>query len=197
MASHPTGFGASATAAGLFVTWNFKKLLPRRYQQSQHTAVDAPVGKLLTPRARTPGQSTAATDPQPLHTNHTIRPRVMHNLAGAPSSADTMLSTHCTGLNTVTEISTKFVLQKRALGTSRSTPRITTSKPRVSLISISFQDGLRRSTVVVRQPVRSSKRSTGTGVRRRGAPGVEPLKLALLFEVIEGTQWTWRRPPSA
>jgi hypothetical protein len=40
----------------------------------------------------------------------------------------------------------------------------------MSLSSISFQDGVRRSTVVVRQPFRSSKRIMGTGVRRRGLP---------------------------
>jgi hypothetical protein len=58
----------------------------------------------------------------------------------------------------------------------------------VSLIPISFQDGLRRSTVVVRLPFRSSKRNTGTGVRRRGVHLTrgDRLKLALLFEVMKG-----------
>jgi len=52
----------------------------------------------------------------------------MHSPTGILSSTDTMLSTICTGLITVIEISIKFLLQKRPLGTSRSTPRISASK---------------------------------------------------------------------
>jgi hypothetical protein len=53
-----------------------------------------------------PDPSTVAIDPQPLHTNHTVRPRVMHNPVGAASSANIILSPTCTGLITVIEIPT-------------------------------------------------------------------------------------------
>lgn len=58
----------------------------------------------------------------------------------------------------------------------------------MSLIPISFQDGVRRSTVVVRQPFRSSRRITGTGVRRRGVHLTRggAAEVALLFEVMKG-----------
>lgn len=48
--------------------------------------------------------------------------------------------------------------------------------PRVSLHPISFQECLRRSTVVVRRPGSAVGVITGTGVRRRGFPRGEPLK---------------------
>jgi hypothetical protein len=78
--------------------------------------VDTTVRKLLTVLRQTAARCTTATDPQPLHTNHTTRPRVMHNLVGSPSSADVMLSTTCTGLITVIEISTSFFFRKRHWG---------------------------------------------------------------------------------
>ena len=162
--------------------------------------MDTAVRKLLTlwrqPRAR----CTTATDPQSLHTNHTTRPRVMHNPVSSPSSADVMLSTTCTGLNTVTEISTSFFFRKRRWGRAVPHPGLDPGKRRVSLILISFQDGLRRSTVVVRLPFRSSERITGTGVRRRGIPRLTwggAAEVGLAVRGDEGTQWTWRRPQSA
>ena len=69
-----------------------------------------------------------------------------------------------------------LLFRKRCWGRAVPHPGLQASKTSVSLTPISFQDGLRRSTVVVRQPVRSSERFTGTGVRRRGSPGVQPLK---------------------
>jgi hypothetical protein len=64
------------------------------------------VRNLLTVVAHMPDPSTAASDPQPLHINHTVRPRVMHNPVGAASSADSVLSPTCTGPITVIEIPT-------------------------------------------------------------------------------------------
>jgi hypothetical protein len=151
--------------------------------------------------ARQPRSScTTPTRPQPLHTNHTTRTRVMHSPVGFPSSTDVMLSPACTGLNTVIEISTSLFFRKRRWGQAVPHPGLDPGKRRVSLLAISFEDGLRRSTVVVRLPFRSSKRITGTGVRRREIPrltwsGAADAGLAVRGD--EGTQWTWRRPQSA
>lgn len=162
--------------------------------------MDTAVRKLLTHSHQSRARCTTATDPQPLPTNHTTRPRVMHNPVGSPSRADAMLSPTCTGPITVIEISTSFFFRKRRWGQAVPHPGLDPGKRRVSLILISFQDGLRRSTVVVRLPFRSSERITGTGVRRRGIPrliwgGAADVGLAVRGD--EGTQWTWRRPQSA
>jgi hypothetical protein len=152
--------------------------------------VDTTVRKLLTLSRQPRARCTTATDPQPLHTNHTTRPRVMHNPVGSPSSADVMLSPTCTGLITVTEISTSFFFRKRRWGRAIPHPGLDPGKRRVSLILISFQDGLRRSTVVVRLPFRSSGTDYGHERPSAGntAPhvGVDPLTLALLFGVMKG-----------
>jgi hypothetical protein len=92
-----------------------------------------------------------------------------------------------------------LLVRKSCWGQAVPHPGIEARKTRVSLIPISFQDGVRRSTVVVRQPYRPSERITGTGVRRRGPRhtrgGAAEVSLAVRGD--EGTQWTWRRPPSA
>jgi hypothetical protein len=92
-----------------------------------------------------------------------------------------------------------FFFRNKCWGRPFPHPGIQARKTRVSLIPISFQDGLRRSTVVVRQPDRRSERIAGAGVRRRGPRltrgGAAEVSLAVRGD--EGTQWTWRRPPSA
>jgi hypothetical protein len=58
----------------------------------------------------------------------------------------------------------------------------------------SFQVGLRRSTVVLRLPLRSSSHYPPAAFVP-GAPASGGLRLATGFEVLvgEGTLWTWRR----
>src|ERR1700730_7942443 len=153
----------SASAPSADIRPDSKKLLPRPQHLSQDPAVDTAVRKLLTLSYQPLVRCTTAADPQPLHTNHTIRARVMHNPAGSPSSADVMLSPTCTGPITVIEISTSFFFRKRLWGRTVPHPALDPGKRRVSLILISFQDGLRRSTVVVRLPFRSSGTDYGRG----------------------------------
>jgi hypothetical protein len=158
------------------------------------------VRKLLTLLRQPPASCTTAIGPQPLHTKHTIRPGVMHNPVGSPSSTDAMLSTTCTGLITVIEITTSFFSRKRRWGWTVAHPGFGLGKRCVSLLPISFQVGVRRSTVVVRLPFRSSERITGTGVRRRGISRLTWGGAAEVGDAVrddEGTQWTWRRPQSA
>jgi hypothetical protein len=85
----------------------------------------------------------------------------------------------------------RLFFRKRAWGRVVPHPRRCPGQTRVSLIPISFQDGVRRSTVVVRLPFRSSERITGTGVRRReiSAPhGVLAAEVSLAVRGDEGTQ---------
>lgn len=95
---------------------------------------------------------------------------------------------------------TNLFFRKRCWGRTTTQPGCEPGKTRQSPLAFSFQDGLRRSTVVVRQPVRWSQRvraQASVGGRQQASDWPQPLKSAVLFEVIEGTQWTWRRPPSA
>lgn len=95
---------------------------------------------------------------------------------------------------------TNLFFRKRCWGRTTAQPGREPGKTRLSPLAFSFQDGLRRSTVVVRQPVRWSQRlraQPSVGGRQLACDWPQPLKSAVLFEVIEGTQWTWRRPPSA
>jgi hypothetical protein len=90
--------------------------------------------------------------------------------------------------------------RKRLWGRAVPHPGIGPGKSRLSLLPISFQDGLRRSTVVVRLPFRSSELITGTSVRRREIPRLRwggTAEVGLAVRSDEGTQWTWRRPQSA
>jgi hypothetical protein len=140
--------------------------------------------------------------PLPNHCTRTTQSgRVSYTTRSAPPAAQTpCCPQRAQALLLLLKFLHSLLFRKRGWGRAVPHRRSEPPKTRLSLHPISFQDGPGRSTVVVRQPVRSSERITGTGVRRRGSPrltGVEPLKLALLFEVIEGTQWTWRRPPSA
>jgi hypothetical protein len=94
----------------------------------------------------------------------------------------------------------RFLFRKRHCGRAVPHPDPDPGKRWVSLNPISFQVGLRRSTVVVRLPFRSSEWITGAGVCRRGTPhlmwgGAADVGLAVRGD--EGTQWTWRRPQSA
>jgi hypothetical protein len=82
-----------------------------------------------------------------------------------------------------------FLFRNRAWGGTTPHPRPGPEQTRLSLTPISFQDGVRRSTVVVRLPFRSSERITGTGVHRREhrtSQGEAAEKSALLFEVTKG-----------
>jgi hypothetical protein len=125
---------------------------------------------------------------------------VSYTARSAPPAAQTAC---CPQLAQALLLILKFLhslfFRKSCWGRAVPHPGIGARTTRVSLIPISFQDGLRRSTVVVRQPYRPSEWITGTGVRRRGPRptrgGAAEVSLAVRGD--EGTQWTWRRPPSA
>src|SRR5947209_14461346 len=102
VASYRLRFRAGAAITGHSPGKTFATSVPAVTVQP----VDTAVRKLLTAVAHMLDPSTAASHPQPLHINHTVRLRVMHNPVGAASSADNTLSPTCTGLITVIEIPT-------------------------------------------------------------------------------------------
>jgi hypothetical protein len=114
--------------------------------------------------------------------------RSAHNPTHLPRCADTGSSPASTGPNTVARISPRFLLRRSHLGTHRLTRRRTALRRFMSPRSISFQVELESSTVVDRQPLRSSVR---IGETRGETPRSCWLDLVVVW--IEGTLWTWRR----
>ncbi len=178
---------------------NSEKLLPRRYQ--------LPHLRLCIPLWANCGQPSrrCRVRPQPRlipkHCTQTTQSvRVSCTTRSAPSAAQTSCCPQrAQPLLLLLKSLHSLLFRKSCWGRAVPHPAFEAGKNRVSLIPISFQDGLRRSTVVVRQPFRSSGRMTGTGDRRREARlttgGAADIRLAVRGD--EGTQWTWRRPPSA
>lgn len=74
---------------------------------------------------------------------------------------DSGSSPECTAPNTVTDISPRFLLKNRSLGTQRCTARRTRSGADLSAVRISFQDADESSTVGLRPRLRSSWRGKG------------------------------------
>jgi hypothetical protein len=155
---------------------------------SQRSGVDAGVDNLLA-NFGLPGASFTT---RPKSTISSIAspdsPQFIHTPTHLPRWADIGLSPTSTVPNTVARISLKFLLRRSHLGTHRSTERRTALRRFMSARSISFQVEPERSTVVQRQPVRSSMR---IGETRNETPINRWLDLVVVW--IEGTLWTWRR----
>ena len=84
--------------------------IPKNFRPGHHTSHTVGCGYGCAQAAHTLAPTTSVgaqprLSPQPLHTNHTTPPLVIHNLAGSPSSTDVVLSPTCTGPNTVIDIS--------------------------------------------------------------------------------------------
>src|SRR4051812_17440550 len=117
-------------------------------------------------------------------------PQSTHNPTHLARWADTGLSPMCTRPNTVAHISPKFLLRRSQLGTHRFSRRKTALRRSMSPRSISFQVEPESSTVVHRQPLRSSARIGETRGETRGNRWLD-----LIVVWIEGTLWTWRQQP--
>lgn len=81
-----------------------------------------------------------------------------------------------------------FLFEEGGWGNTKRSALATRQRPSMSPRSISFQVEPESSTVIQRQPLRSSQRIVET---RGEIPGNR--WLALLCGLIEGTLWTWRR----
>ena len=132
----------------------------------------------LTTRLKSPISTTAVPD----------CPQFTHNPTHLPRWADIGLSPISTAPITVACISLKLLPRRRRLGTHRSTLRRADQRRFMSPRSISFQVEPESSTVVHRQPLRSSVR---LGETRGEIPRNRWLDLIVVW--IEGTLWTWRR----
>jgi hypothetical protein len=179
---------ADSRAFGPICRKIFKKLWHRRHHMSQRIGVDAGVDNLL-PTIGLPGVSFTTRSKSTIRpAASTTSPQFTHTPTHLPRWADIGLSPTSTAPNTVARISGKFLLRRSHLGTHRSTGRRAALRRNMSAPSISFQVERERSTVVQRQPVRSSMRIGQTRdetIRNRW--------LELVVVRIEGTLWTWRR----
>lgn len=179
---------ANKRAFGAIRQNSSKKLWHRRHHTSQRIGVNARVHNLLptfgSPGASLTTRSKSTTSP----TASTGSPQITHTPTHVPRWADIGLSPTSTAPNTVARISPKFLLRRSHLGTHRFTERTPALRPSMSAPSISFQVEPERSTVVQRQPVRSSMR---IGETRDETPRNRWLDLVVVR--IEGTLWTWRR----
>ena len=120
----------------------------------------------------------------------TDHPQSTHNQTRLPRWSDMGSSPMRTSPNTVACISLKILLRRSSLGTFRTPGRQAARPPSMSARSISFQVEAESSTVVHRQPLRSSQRIAET---RGETPGSRWLELVVVL--IEGTLWTWRQQP--
>lgn len=136
-----------------------------------------PHASFTTPSRYTARPTTAANCPQSTHSPTHL-----------PRCTDIRLSPMSTAPNTVACISLNFLVRRSHLGTPRLSRRRGTLRRSMSPSSISFQVELESSTVVHRQPLRSSVR---IGETRGETPINRWLDLVVVW--IEGTLWTWRR----
>lgn len=179
---------ANNRAVGAICQIFFKKLWHRRHHMSQRIGVDAGVDNLL-PTFGLPGASfTTRSKSTNSPTASTSSPQFTHTPTHLPRWADIGLSPTSTAPNTVARISPRFVLRRSHLGTHRFPEHRAAFRRFMSARSISFQVEPERSTVVQRQPVRSSMR---IGETRDETPRNRWLDLVVVW--IEGTLWTWRR----
>ena len=136
------------------------------------------LGATLTTRLKSTVRPAAAA----------LRPQSAHSPTHLPRWVDIGLSPMSTGPITVACISPKLSPRRRHLGTHRSTNHRHVLRRSMSPRSISFQVEPESSTVVQRQPLRSSVR---LGQTRGEMPRNRWLDLIVVR--IEGTLWTWRR----
>jgi hypothetical protein len=166
----------------------FEKLWHRRYHSSHRYGVDAGVDNLRQtfelPAASYTTRSTSTAG----RTAPGTCPQSTHNPTHSPRRPDIGLSPISTSPNTVARISPEFLLRRSHLGTHRFTGRRGALRTPMSPRSISFQVEPESSTVVHRQPLRSSVR---IGETRGETPRNRWLDLGVVC--IEGTLWTWRR----
>lgn len=168
----------------------FEKLWHRQYHLSHGSGVHAGVDN-LPPTFGLTGDSFTTRSQCTVHpTAPADIPQSTHNPTHLARWADTGLSPMCTRPNTVAHISPKFLLRRSQLGTHRFSRRKTALRRSMSPRSISFQVEPESSTVVHRQPLRSSAR---VGETRGETPGNRWLDLIVVW--IEGTLWTWRQQP--
>jgi hypothetical protein len=149
----------------------FKKLWHRRHHMSQGNGVDVRVDNLL-PTFGLPGASFTTWSKSTISpTASTDSPQFTHTPTHLPRWADIGLSPASTAPNTVARISPRFLLRRSHLGTHRFTEHRAALRRFMSARSISFQVEPERSTVVQRQPVRSSLRIGDTRERHRETAG--------------------------
>jgi hypothetical protein len=148
-----------------------KKLWHRGYHLSHRSGVDPDVDN-LRPTFGLPGASFTTTTMSTIRaTAPAYSPQSTHNPTHLARWGYLGLSPMSTAPNTVARISLKFLLRRRHLGTYRFTERRTGLRPVMSPRSISFQVELESSTVVHRQPLRSSYASGRRVVRHRETAG--------------------------
>jgi hypothetical protein len=147
-----------AVRSGAICREFFKKLWHRRHHMSQRIDVDAGVDN-LPPTFGLPGASFTTRSKSTISPPASAAsPQFTHTPTHLPRWADIGLSPTSTAPNTVARISPEFVPRRSHLGTHRSTGCRAALRRLMSALSISFQVEPERSTVVQRQPVRSSMR---------------------------------------
>jgi hypothetical protein len=126
--------------------------------------------------------------PQPGQITGTCHPQLIHNPRGAHAGATPLHPQHAQALILLLIYLLGFLFEEGGWGNSERSGFATGQRPSMSPRSISFQVEPESSTVIQRQPLRSSQRIVET---RSEIPGNR--WLALLCGMIEGTLWTWRR----
>jgi hypothetical protein len=165
-----------------------KKLPHRRYHLSHRCGVDAMCTTCGPTFGLLPASCTTRPTSTTLPTAVANSPQLTNKPTLLPRWPNIGLSPMCTGPNTVAHISPKFLLRRRHLGTQRSVRHGATLRRWMSPPPISFQVVPESSTVVHRQPLRSS---VSIGATRGETPKNRWLDLIVVW--IEGTLWTWRR----
>ena len=186
---HPDSPALQALSAGLNA--QRKNFGPRPAHQSHRRLVDTAVRNLLTllPRHPRSACTTAARSPTATHEPHNQPTRHPQPGRLTPAAQTSCCPQHAQALILLLRSLHSFFFGKGTWGRAVPHPHVDARTPRVSLIPISFQDGAQRlygcgSTAV-------SVVEAGYGHRRPSAgtshlTGVEPLELALLFEVMKG-----------
>ena len=162
---------------------NTKKLPARPPHQSHHCPVDSLCATCPHFRSRITVPCTTTGNPQSVHTNHTTAPLSSTTPPTSRAGPTSGCPQHAQDLILLLVSLRSFFFEKTSGDSPSSPPRYCrTEDPRVTR-SISFQDGVRSSTVVVRLPFRLSQRVAETGIRQ---PGQYPISRGIVWRMEPG-----------
>ncbi|MDT5411230.1 MAG: hypothetical protein QOG14_3450, partial [Mycobacterium sp.] len=143
---------------------------------------------------------TTATSPQPLHTNHTTQPRVMHNAVGSPAAQTSC----CPQLAQALLLLLKYLQVSSLENGTGDRPFHTPVSTRESAECRRFRLAFKMGSDALRLwfDCRFGRRNglparASVGGEYRASRGGGAADVGLAARGDEGTQWTWRRPQSA